>query len=148
MDVGQNQWYPFGVGEFTTHFRTYFSGWIRSRSLGANRALDFDPWPCDSKVINLLMLEKSPSDPAISSSIYISLEVRCSELCHLGLQYSVKQIITSKKYHINIGSRRLQVVRFVRSFCEIFALGIFYRILRLGIAARFRPISRGLTLTC
>ena len=26
------------VGEFTTHFRTYFSG-----GLGANR--DFDPWP-------------------------------------------------------------------------------------------------------
>ena len=25
--VGQNQWYHFGVGEFTTHFRTYFS-WI------------------------------------------------------------------------------------------------------------------------
>ena len=24
----QNQWYHFGVGEFTTHFRTYFSGWI------------------------------------------------------------------------------------------------------------------------
>ena len=26
--VGQNQWYYFGVGEFTTHFRAYFSGWI------------------------------------------------------------------------------------------------------------------------
>ena len=26
MAVGQNQWYHFGVGEFTTHFRTYFSG--------------------------------------------------------------------------------------------------------------------------
>ena len=25
---GRNQWYHFGVGEFTTHFRTYFSGWI------------------------------------------------------------------------------------------------------------------------
>ena len=24
--MGQNQWYTFGVGEFTTHFRTYFSG--------------------------------------------------------------------------------------------------------------------------
>ena len=28
--VGQNQWYHFGVGEFITHFRTYFSGWIES----------------------------------------------------------------------------------------------------------------------
>ena len=28
--AGQNQWYHFGVGEFTTHFRTYFSGWIES----------------------------------------------------------------------------------------------------------------------
>ena len=28
MAVGQNQWYHFGVGEFTTHFRTYLSGWI------------------------------------------------------------------------------------------------------------------------
>ena len=27
----------FGVGEFTTHLRTCFSGWIGSRSLGANR---------------------------------------------------------------------------------------------------------------
>ena len=26
MAVGQNQWYHFGVGEFPTHFRTYFSG--------------------------------------------------------------------------------------------------------------------------
>ena len=26
MAVNQNQWYHFGVGEFTTHFRTYFSG--------------------------------------------------------------------------------------------------------------------------
>ena len=25
---GQNQWYHFGVGEFTTHFRTYFIGEI------------------------------------------------------------------------------------------------------------------------
>ena len=28
MAVGQHQWYHFGLGEFTTHFRTYFSGWI------------------------------------------------------------------------------------------------------------------------
>ena len=28
MAVGQNQWYHFGVGEFTTHLRTYFSSWI------------------------------------------------------------------------------------------------------------------------
>ena len=31
--VGQIQWYHFGVGEFTTHFRTYFSGWIESDGL-------------------------------------------------------------------------------------------------------------------
>ena len=31
----------FGVGKFTTHFRTYFSGWIGSRSLGDNRK---EPW--------------------------------------------------------------------------------------------------------
>ena len=30
MAVGQHQWYHFGVGEFTTHCRTYFSGWIES----------------------------------------------------------------------------------------------------------------------
>ena len=29
---GQSQWYRFGVGEFTTHFRAYFSG-------GLNRML-------------------------------------------------------------------------------------------------------------
>ena len=28
MFVGQNQWSHVGVGEFTTHFRTYLSGWI------------------------------------------------------------------------------------------------------------------------
>ena len=28
MAVGRNQWYHVGVGEFTTHFRTYFSGSI------------------------------------------------------------------------------------------------------------------------
>ena len=28
MAMVQNQWYHFGIGEFTTHFRTYFSGWI------------------------------------------------------------------------------------------------------------------------
>ena len=30
LAVGQNQWYNFGVGECTAHFRTYFSGWIES----------------------------------------------------------------------------------------------------------------------
>ena len=28
LAVGQNQRHHFGVGEFTSHFRTYFSGWI------------------------------------------------------------------------------------------------------------------------
>ena len=39
---GSNQWYHFGVGKFTTHFRTYFSGdWDVHRGYD----LDFDPWP-------------------------------------------------------------------------------------------------------
>ena len=39
----QNQWVTFfGVGEFTTHFRTYFSGdW----DVHWGYDLDFDPWP-------------------------------------------------------------------------------------------------------
>ena len=42
--VDQNQWYQFGIGEFTTHFRTYFSGnWDVHWGL---TDLDFDPWPC------------------------------------------------------------------------------------------------------
>ena len=35
LAVGQNRFgIPFWVCEFTTRFRTYFSGWIGSRSLG------------------------------------------------------------------------------------------------------------------
>ena len=47
MAVGQNQWYHFGVGEFTTHFRTHFSGWIESVvDWGlTDLDLDFEPWP-------------------------------------------------------------------------------------------------------
>ena len=42
MAVGQNQWYHFGVGEFTTHCRTYFSGgW----DVWGLTDLGFDPWP-------------------------------------------------------------------------------------------------------
>ena len=38
---GQNP-YHFGIGEFTTHFRTYFSGdW----DVYWGYDLDFDPWP-------------------------------------------------------------------------------------------------------
>ena len=33
------------VGEFTTHFRTYFSGWIESDVHWGYGILDFDPWP-------------------------------------------------------------------------------------------------------
>ena len=40
----QNQWHHFGVGEFTTHFRTYFSGWIES-DVHWGYDLAFDPWP-------------------------------------------------------------------------------------------------------
>ena len=40
MAVGENQWYDFGVGEFTTYV-IFVVGW--GCSLGANRG--FDPWP-------------------------------------------------------------------------------------------------------
>ena len=45
MAVGQNQGYHFEPGEFTTHFRTYFSGWIESDVHWGLTDLDFDPWP-------------------------------------------------------------------------------------------------------
>ena len=41
MAVGQNEWYHVGVGEFTTHLRSYFSGHWDVRGYD----LDFDPWP-------------------------------------------------------------------------------------------------------
>ena len=47
LEGGQNHCgIPFwGVfGEFTTHVRTYFSGWIESDVHG-DGILDFDPWP-------------------------------------------------------------------------------------------------------
>ena len=37
----------FGVGEFTTHFRTYFWGWIESDVCWGLTDLGFDPWPFD-----------------------------------------------------------------------------------------------------
>ena len=33
-DMVQSQWYHFGIGEFTTHLRTCFSGWIGMNKLG------------------------------------------------------------------------------------------------------------------
>ena len=40
----QNQWDPIlGVGEFTTRFRTYFSGWIESDVHRGLTDLAFDP---------------------------------------------------------------------------------------------------------
>ena len=44
--AGQNQWYHFGVGEFTTHFRTYFSGdWeVHWEVTGL-----LSPWPCEAQ---------------------------------------------------------------------------------------------------
>ena len=42
--AGQNQGYHFGVDEFTTHFRTYLSGWIESDVHWGLTDLDFDPW--------------------------------------------------------------------------------------------------------
>ena len=35
----------FGVGEFTTHLRTYFGGGIGIFTGGAGSLQDFDPWP-------------------------------------------------------------------------------------------------------
>ena len=47
LAVGQNQWYHFGVGEFTTQFRTDLSGWIESDVHWGltDLDLDFDPGP-------------------------------------------------------------------------------------------------------
>ena len=43
MAVGENQWDPI-LDEFTTHFSTYFSGWIES-DVHWGYDLAFDPWP-------------------------------------------------------------------------------------------------------
>ena len=42
-----------GIGEFTTHFRTYFSGWIESDVHWGLTDLDLDPWPygCESRIV-------------------------------------------------------------------------------------------------
>ena len=40
MAVGQNQWYHFGVGEFTTHFSLFEWDWDVHWD-----ELEFDPWP-------------------------------------------------------------------------------------------------------
>ena len=42
MAVGQNQWYHFGVGELTTHFRTYFCGRTESDVHWGLTDLDFE----------------------------------------------------------------------------------------------------------
>ena len=40
------------IGEFTTHFRTYFSGWTESNAhWGVTGILDFDPWPGEPKPV-------------------------------------------------------------------------------------------------
>ena len=58
--VGQNQWYHFGVGEFTTHFR------LPILVVGLNRMftwgygiLDFDPWSVGLQPP--LVLEETPA---------------------------------------------------------------------------------------
>ena len=48
MAVGQNPWLHFGVGEFTTRFRTYLSGWIGMFTWGYD--LGFDPQPSGLKL--------------------------------------------------------------------------------------------------
>ena len=44
--MGQNQWYHFGVGEFTAHFRTYFLwlGW--DVHWNATHGHQKRGWPC------------------------------------------------------------------------------------------------------
>ena len=53
--LGQNQWYHFGVGEFTSHFRAYFSGtwelggtsWILTHMSGFRSPFRFFFFPPD-----------------------------------------------------------------------------------------------------
>ena len=47
LAVGQNQWYQFGVGEFTTHFKNEFfrADW----DVHWRYDLAFDPWPHTSR---------------------------------------------------------------------------------------------------
>ena len=40
----------FGLGEFTTHFRTYFSGWIGMFAGGYDLAFDPGPHPLEPQV--------------------------------------------------------------------------------------------------
>ena len=42
---GSKPMVPFGIGEFTTHFRTYFCGWIESDVHWGLTDLGFDSWP-------------------------------------------------------------------------------------------------------
>ena len=51
---GQNRFgIPFWLaGEFTTHFRTDFSGWIESDVHWGLTDLDFDPWPYTGNRVN------------------------------------------------------------------------------------------------
>ena len=46
-----------GVGEFTTHFRTYFSGWIGMFTGGTIWILQ-SPWPCGNRA-----METTPQTP-------------------------------------------------------------------------------------
>ena len=56
--VGQNQWDHVGVGEFTTHVRSYFSGWIESDVHWGLTDLAFDPWPYGWLQMNELGLRR------------------------------------------------------------------------------------------
>ena len=52
LAVGQNRFGSHvGKVEFTTHLRTYFSGWIESDVHWGLTDLDFDPGPCGTKVL-------------------------------------------------------------------------------------------------
>ena len=71
LAVGQNQCYHFGVGEFTTHFRTYFSGWIGMFT--GLRALDFDPWPSARGPLGTKRNARGPEAWAFPGGITTSL---------------------------------------------------------------------------
>ena len=48
-------------GRFTTHFRTYFSGWIESDVHWGLTDLDFDPWPYPAGIH--MIFGGQPQDP-------------------------------------------------------------------------------------
>ena len=63
----------FAVDEITTHFRTYCSGWIGSRSLGV-RAFDFDPWPHGEQPLFMNIFGSNIAPLVASQCLYMANE--------------------------------------------------------------------------